>query len=147
MQALTQDLLDAKTTAVHLSNEIVPKLNKASEFDDAVTEAQAALRSIRSAFGSELPDEVRTYQARAAQAALMDSIRIMSGLLDTASGAAGGVPAQDLTFRDLASKVKNDLEKLRLAVVEAQQPEGGRRRRKSRKTRKGRKGKKGTRRR
>ncbi len=137
MDAFRQALRDAKATAANLSNEIVPKLNKPAEFEEAVTEAQEALFSIRSAIRT-LPDEIRgDSQSEAAKSVVMGAARTMSSLLESA---AGSVPDQDLTFRDKASEIKNGLPKLEEAAEAAMTAEGGRRRR--RKTRKGKKGKK-----
>lgn len=137
MDAFRQSLLEAKATAIHLSNEIVPKLNDGAKFEDAVPDAQEALSSIRSAIRT-LPDEIRgESQSEAAKSAVLESARTMSSLLD---GVADSVPQQDLTFRDKASEIKNGLTKLEEAAEAAVAPAGGRRRR--RKTRKGKKGKK-----
>jgi len=138
MDAFRQALRDAKATATHLSNEIVPKLNKPTEFADAVTEAETALDAIRSAIGT-LPDEIGSNsQSKDAKNAVIRSANAMTSSLQ--SGVGSSVPDQDLTFRDKASEIKNGLTKLEEAAETAMAPEGGRRRR--RKTRKGRKGKK-----
>ena len=138
MDAFRQALRDAKATATNLSNEIVPKLNEAAEFGEASLDAQTALSSIRTAIRT-LPDEIRGDAAtEAAKSAVIENIRMMSSLLDSM---ASVVPRQDLTFRTLASAIKNGLTTLEeKAEAAANMSEGGRRRR--RKTRKGRKGKK-----
>ena len=144
MDAFRQALRDAKATATNLSNEIVPNLNEDAEFGEASLDAQTALSSIRTAIRT-LPDEILGDAAtEAAKSAVIEKIRMMSSLLDST---ASVVPRQDLTFRDMASAIKNGLTTLEeKAEAAANMSEGGRRRR--RKTRKSRKGKKrGTRRR
>jgi len=129
MDAFRQALRDAKATATTLSDEIVPKLNEDAEVGEASLEAQAALNSIRSAIRT-LPDEIRgEAHAEEEKLAVIRKIRMMSSLLDSM---ANTVPRQDLTFRDLASAIKNGLTELETAA------EGGRRR-KTRKTRKSKK--------
>ncbi len=138
MDAFRQALQTAKATATNLSNEIVPKLNKPTEFADAVTEAETALDAIRSAIRT-LPDEIGSNsQSKDAKDAVIRSANAMTSSLE--SGAGSSVPDQDLTFRDNASEIKNGLTKLEEAAEAAMTAQGGRRRR--RKTRKGRKGKK-----
>jgi hypothetical protein len=135
MEAFRQALRDANATATNLSNEIVPKLNEDAEVGEASLEAQAALNSIRSAIRT-LPDEIRGDAAtEAAKSAVIEKIRMMSSLLDST---ASVVPRQDLTFRTLASGIKNGLTKLEEKAEAALAAEGGRRR----KTRKSRKSKK-----
>jgi hypothetical protein len=139
MDAFRQALRDAKATATTLSDEIVPKLNEDAEVGEASLEAQAALNSIRSAIRT-LPDEIRgEAHAEEEKLAVIRKIRMMSSLLDSM---ASVVPQQDLTFRDLASAIKNGLTELETAAeAAANMSEGGRRRR--RKTRKGKKARKG----
>jgi hypothetical protein len=138
MDAFRQALRDAKATATNLSNEIVPNLNEAAEFADATLDAQTALSSIRTAIRT-LPDEILGDAAtEAAKSAVIQKASTMSSLLDSI---ASIVPRQDLTFRDMASAIKNGLTTLEeKAEAAANMTEGGRRRR--RKTRKGKKGKK-----
>ena len=114
MDAFRQALRDAKATATHLSNEIVPKLNKPTEFADAVTEAETALDAIRSAIGT-LPDEIGSNsQSKDAKNAVIRSANAMTSSLQ--SGVGSSVPDQDLTFRDKASEIKNGLTKLEEAA-------------------------------
>jgi len=135
MDAFRQALRDAKATATTLSDEIVPKLNEDAEVGEASLEAQAALNSIRSAIRT-LPDEIRgEAHAEEEKLAVIRKIRMMSSLLDSM---ANTVPRQDLTFRDLASAIKNGLTELETAAEAALAAEGGRRR-KTRKTRKSKK--------
>jgi hypothetical protein len=134
MDDFRQTLRDAIAIATNLSNEIVPKLNKPTEFEEARTDALADLSSIRSAIG-RLPSNL---QRLAAARGVMESANAMTSSLQ--SGVGSSVPDQDLTFRNQASKIKNGLKDLEEAAEAAMTAEGGRRRR--RKTRKGKKGKK-----
>ena len=138
MDAFRRALQTAKTTAAKLSNEIVPKLNDAAEVDDAKEESLAALSSIRSAIRS-LPDEVRSdRETETARAAVVRATEMLTSLLGSAR-LEGGVPQQDLTFRDKASEVKAALATLEEKAEAADaRVEGGRRRRKSRKGKKSR---------
>jgi hypothetical protein len=142
MDAFRQALEDAKATATSLSDVIVPKLNEDANFETARTDALEALSSIRTAIRT-LPDEIRGEdKSEAAKTAVIQKAQTMSSLLP---GVQSFVPQQDLTFRDMASAIKNGLTTLEeKAEAAANMSEGGRRRRKGRKTRKGKKGKKRT---
>lgn len=114
-------------------------LSKASTFEETRDTMLEKLSSASLAL--EVPSDVRSDPAvQSAYRAAAEAIRMLESLLQSA---AGPVPNQDLTFRDLASDAKSKLVAFDSAVAASRaMTEGGRRRRRGKKTRKTRKGKK-----